>query len=209
MTDERFDELLESMRDEHNQPGETPRDLMWGRIESARAAQETTVQASTSIFQRRRVWWPLAAAALLTLGIGLGRMSSENAVPNTAISTELVEAPEIENNNGIYTIVATRHLDRAEALLTHFEAGHNPRIAREQLATWSRDLLSDTRMLLDTPAIDEPTVRELLDDVEILLALILQISAADDDTAGEIVTESLRTNGVLNRLRSRQPANSV
>jgi hypothetical protein len=200
MTDDRFEELLARLRDEHNLPPSTPRDLMWERIAAAR---------QSSARRRRRVRpaiaWPIAAAALLLLGIGIGNNLSTKSRPQLNEPTKLT-APTRVPRSSPYVIFATRHLDRAEALLTQFENGVTPQVAQAQLHTWAQQLLSDTRLLLDSPAVDQPTMRSLLSDVELLLAIIVQSDTSVDPHA---IADGLRNSGLLERLRARIPAETI
>lgn len=198
MSEKRFDELLDRLRDEHNVPPPTPRDAMWARIETARRTRRARPR------WRPAHYWPVAAAALLLLGIGIGR-SLRPSTPGP-IATRNAEEPERWPRADPYALVAARHLDRAEALLTHFESGDATSISQVQLARWARELLDDTRLLLDSPAVDQPTMRSLLADVELLLALIVQTDLSDDPRA---VANGLRNSGLLERLRARIPAETI
>jgi hypothetical protein len=196
MNDRRFDELLERLRDDYNQPSATPREAMWSRIEAAQRAR-----AARGRWRPRHFYWPLAAAALVLLGIGIGRgLRPATPLPHANDSAQ----PPLRVDP--YALVAARHLDRAEALLTHFESGAAAKISQAQLARWSRELLEDTRLLLDSPAVDQPTMRSLLADVELLLALIVQTDLSDDPRA---IADGLRNSGLLERLRARIPAETI
>jgi hypothetical protein len=195
MTDDRFEELLAQLRHEHHVPPPTPTEKMWAEIQRRQQLRQR------SGWQPAR-WWPLAAAALLLLGIGIGR----SLRPQPTVSLSDAGGTGRIQRVDPYALVAARHLDRAEALLTHFESGNSPEISREQLAAWSRALLDDTRMLLDSPAVDQPTLRSLLGDVELLLALIIQSDGESDPRA---IADGLRNSGLLQRLRARTPAETI
>jgi len=199
MTDDRFEELLGAMREEHNAPPATPREEIWRKLQTGRESR-----VRRPLVLRPVIWAPLAAAALILLGIGLGRWTMQpgpTPVPEIAEST-----PEPARRADPYAMVAARHLDRAEALLTHFESGRAPEISAQQLSSWARGLLEETRLLMDSPAMDEPTTRDLLSDVELLLALIVQLDDVRDPHA---IADGLRNSGLLERLRSRIPAETV
>jgi hypothetical protein len=74
MTDDPFDDLLRDAARSYNQPPETPRDLMWTRIERARAAGAAPVALQIG----RTRWLRTAAgvAAVLLAGIVIGRATS-------------------------------------------------------------------------------------------------------------------------------------
>jgi hypothetical protein len=73
MTDDPFDDLLRDAARSYNEPPETPRDLIWSRIESARAAGAAPVD----IHVGRTRWLRTAAgiAAVLLAGIVIGRVT--------------------------------------------------------------------------------------------------------------------------------------
>lgn len=75
MTEDRFDELIRSAARDYNRPGEVPRERMWERVQATRAAEGAGTRRGTPRTRRRVTWlWgALAAAAVLTIGIGIGR----------------------------------------------------------------------------------------------------------------------------------------
>jgi hypothetical protein len=90
MTEDPFDDLLYDAVRSYNQPPATPRDLMWARIESARAA--TT--APVAIHSARGRWLRTAAgiAAVLLAGIVIGRVTGSRGGTGTAASPTRVAA---------------------------------------------------------------------------------------------------------------------
>lgn len=108
------------------------------------------------------------------------------------------------NSNGSYDMATLEHLSRAEALLTSFRT---PRSAGDgtPLNSWARDLLADTRLLLDSPAATDARRRQLLEDLELVLAQIVQLPAESSADRG-LVQRSIERGAVLSRLRSSIPA---
>lgn len=107
-------------------------------------------------------------------------------------------------SNGSYDVATLEHLSRAEALLTSFRT---PRSAGDgtPINRWARDLLADTRLLLDSPAATDARRRELLEDLELVLAQIVQLPAEASADRG-LVQRSIERGAVLSRLRSSIPA---
>lgn len=103
-----------------------------------------------------------------------------------------------------YDLATVEHLSRAEALLTSFRT---PRSAGDgsPLNSWARDLLADTRLLLDSPAATNARRRALLEDLELVLAQIVQLPAEASADRG-LVQRSIERGAVLSRLRSSIPA---
>ena len=97
-------------------------------------------------------------------------------------------------------------LGTAEALLTAVRSDSRDAKMDAQLSKWARDLLANTRLLLDSPAADDPQRARLLGDLELVLAEIVQLSpgAAAQDRA--LIEGSIRNGHVISRLRSALPA---
>lgn len=107
---------------------------------------------------------------------------------------------------GPYQVAAYRHLANAEALLTAFRTDSRDARMDAQLSTWARDLLSNTRLLLDSPAGDDPQRARLLGDLELVLAQIVQLSPGAAAQDRELIEGSIRSGQVMTRLRSAIPA---
>jgi hypothetical protein len=102
-----------------------------------------------------------------------------------------------------FDIVAARHLSRSEVFLTLFRdalRGQEP--AAELSPATARQLLVRNRLLLDSPAAQDPRMRRLLEDLELVLAQIAQLPAEDRAEDTELITDGLEAGDVLTRLRS-------
>ncbi|MCC6928967.1 MAG: hypothetical protein IT359_08275 [Gemmatimonadaceae bacterium] len=110
------------------------------------------------------------------------------------------------DGGAIYDVAAVQHLSRAEALLTAFRANRDGSMeAPASMNRWARDLLVDTRLLLDSPAASDAQRRHLLEDLELVLAQIVQLPAESSADRG-LVQRSIERGAVLSRLRSTIPA---
>jgi hypothetical protein len=109
-----------------------------------------------------------------------------------------------------YRSAAAQTLGQAEALLTSYRSsGNNPRDpqAMQQAARWARDVLSSTRLLIDSPAGRDPQMRALFSDLELILAQLVQISGAPLQAGErELIERSMREHNLLPRLRSAVPS---
>ena len=102
-----------------------------------------------------------------------------------------------------FDVVAVRHLSRSEVFLTLFRdalRGQEP--AAELSPATARQLLVRNRLLLDSPAAQDPRMRRLLEDLELVLAQIAQLPAEDRPEDTELITDGLEAGDVLTRLRS-------
>ena len=75
-----------------------------------------------------------------------------------------------------------------------------------QFAGWARGLLSNTRLLLDSPAGDDPRRAKLLQDLELVLAQIVQLSPNAAAQERDLIQGSISNGHVMTRLRSAIPA---
>jgi hypothetical protein len=82
----------------------------------------------------------------------------------------------------------------------------NPAAAR-QLGSWGREVLSSTRLLLDSPAGRDPQLRPLLDDLELVLVQIIRLSGAPLDSSDRaLIDRALEDRDLLPRIRTAVPA---
>ena len=91
MTDDELDERIRRAARGYNAPPETPREEMWARIAEARRAHASTptdeapaTPSEARVIPLRR--WRLvglaaAAAAILAVGVGIGRVSTGPEAP--------------------------------------------------------------------------------------------------------------------------------
>jgi len=183
---------LQKLLDEHNSPPETPRERMYLRIRKAR--QERT---------GRRRWWPMAAAlaALLVLGVGLGRLSQDPAMPTAGTSP--VPEPQSEAGSGLlYRETTQRLFAGADALLTDFRL-EGCRAERLPATTvWARSMLMQTRVLQGTPAGRDPELAGLLGELELTLTQIVTIDPEQCDRDADWIRHGLDERDTLGRLRT-------
>jgi hypothetical protein len=215
MLDDRFDDQLKESAKEYNTPPVTPRDVMWEAIQARRAEERTekTEESRTAITplrplrHLRPLRWPAGIAALLALGIGLGRLSAPRIEPAAAPVAVTEAAPR---RTGVaFQVVTTEHLGQAEAFLTLFRTSVG-RGGNEQLASaTARQLLATNRLLLDSPAASDNRTRLLLQDLELVLAQIAQLSSRPSSPDLDLITEDLEDSGVMSRLRTAVPSGTT
>lgn len=209
MTEDRFEDVLREMAQDYNAPPETPRELMWARIEATRrerARQRDRVRFTESPWVR----WGLGLAAALLIGIGIGRFALDTS-PGPVVVEEgpgaVTEEEGVRDSRLAYRVAATEHLTRAETFLTSFRTrAHSDGDADADSWSNARELLSSTRLLLDSPAARDPVFRSLLEDLELVLVQIAGLSEERPEEEVEMVTEGLETRGLLLRLRTAIPA---
>jgi hypothetical protein len=220
MLDDRFDDQLREIARDYNAPPDTPRDEIWERIVAARAERKEAERATISekgdkepqvlpfrSFRRyplRPIRFAAGIAALLALGIGLGRMtapSQNSPAPTTVVTETAPRAGEVA-----YRLAATEYLSQSETFLTLFRASVRQG-GNEQLASsTARQLLATNRLLLDSPAATDHRTRLLLQDLELVLAQIAQLSGRPSSPDLDFITNGLDESGVMSRLRTAVPS---
>lgn len=204
MTEERFEEFLKNALDEMDPVPTPPREAMWAQIDQARRFSRNAERKTS-----RKVWvkWAAAVAAILVVGIGIGRMT---ALQQAGVQPQphIAAVTNVTPNRTTYQVAVSQHLSRAEALLTSFRTQPETASADPQLALFARDLLTSTQLLLDSPAGDDPKVAALLGDLELILAQIARLSAASVEER-EIIQDGLNRTAVLPRLRATTAGNTA
>ncbi|HEY2066376.1 MAG TPA: hypothetical protein VGG84_10495, partial [Gemmatimonadaceae bacterium] len=113
----------------------------------------------------------------------------------------------------LYRLAAEQTFTQAEALLTAYRATNvaaRDSVAARQLGSWGRDVLSSTRLLLDSPAGADPQLRALLNDLELVLAQIVRLSGAPLDASDRaVIDRALHGSDLLPRLRTAVPAGAA
>lgn len=208
MMNDRFDDVLREVAQDYNPPPETPRDLMWARIESIRR-ERTGRRRQMRILYSPWTRWGVGLAAALAIGIGIGRISYEGRQEIEPLAVQPKRGGNIEapaRATLAYRLAATQHLSRAETFLTSFRT--NARAGEPDAELWlgAGQLLSSTWLLLDSPAAVDPLFRELLEELEVVLVQIVQLAYERGDTELDLVTEGIERRGLLSKLRTAIPA---
>ena len=204
--DPKFEAWLKDVAKSYHNPHPTPHEEIWARIHAARRTRH--------VFELRP-WmrWAVAAAAVLVLGIGIGRWTAKQpggtgvATNGSAPSAATPVTREIDSLAGVaYKVAATQYLSRTEAFLTSFRADANRSANTARLARQARELLSTTRLMLDSPAAQDPRLRSLLEDLELVLMQIALLNPLEDGDDRDLITQGMNQSNVLPKLRSAIPA---
>jgi hypothetical protein len=73
-------------------------------------------------------------------------------------------------------------------------------VENQQFIARAGDLLTTTRLLLDSPAADTPSMRNLLEDLELVLAQVVRLRDAPSRTELDLIHQALDQREVLPRL---------
>jgi hypothetical protein len=204
MSDDPLDERLREAARAYNAPPETPREEMWARIQAARRASAPAAEMVPQLpkprvlqFRPRKTWWAVAAAAVLAIGIGIGRVS---------VGPETARWQGPSANAVTYRLATQEHLSQSEAFLTLFRTSLEERSNQRLASASARQLLATNRLLLDSPAATDPAMRLLLEDLELVLAEIAQLSPRSGAEDLQLIRDGIERGNVMPRLRTAVPA---
>lgn len=235
---------LETMRRDYHPPPPAPKEEMWAAIEgglrqeregrihggvtevSAGGGVDPSIVAIGSAHPRRDgggtlgrlpTKWLLAAAAVLVLGIGIGRWTAPDGplTPRPTSSAPVAERSEegrSEEGAGGLAFAARLHLARTEPLLTTIRADARSGRLDPSIGPWATTLLAETRLLMDARTGARDDVQRLLMDLELVLVQIVGASHGGIQDSGrareemDLAVRSLEREELLARIRTAAPS---
>ena len=209
--DERTREALRGYR----VPPPAPLDDMWYAIEQRHFGAPVVslvdrAKARDAGAARRRFSAPswtivlIGMAATLLIGVSIGRLSN-GVAPRIAAETSPPEGryDYWTANSEPYRQATTQYLGETAALLTALPAAARDGQPDARFVTHAGDLLSTTRLLLDSPAAaSDPRLKNLLEDLELVLAQLARLPAERRGPELTLIAEALEQRDVVPRLRS-------
>lgn len=218
MSDTHNDWLDDAMREaarSYRAAPEPPFDEMWSEIEQAHFGNRT----QRGPRRRVRAWLvpAIGIAAALVLGVGIGRYlmpaRSSNQIGSPSVSSRAVGAPQMDlaSDTGAdiatlagdpYEAVTTAYFGETAALLGAFPTETSDGRADARFVAGAGELLTTTRLLIDSPAAADPDMRGLLEDLELVLAQIARMRHARGNTELDLIASALDQRDVISRLRS-------
>lgn len=187
---------------EYNAPPELTSaelDEMWTAIEAE------GLRPAGGLSRARRGRWSAvrsiaSLAAMLLIGIAIGRLSARRApgaqVADSRRVADSLAVPEP------YQTTTSRYLGQTAALLIALPAEVRKDSADDQYLGRAHELLLTTRLLLDSPAADDPRLRGLLEDLELVLAQVVRLQTDHGGTELDLIRQALDQRDVLPRLRT-------
>ena len=215
MSEDRFDKLMRDAAETFRRPPEPPIDAMWAEIEARsglRAAPLADPVISLADARRgSRVPRWLAIAATLVVGIGIGRGSA--AIGHDAVAPAPQTVANADSTAGLaahtdpeldrpYELETSQYLGQTAALLTSLPLEARAGGSDKQFASRASELLTRTRLLIDSPAADEPEMRDLLEDLELVLAQVVRLRNNATRLDLDIINRALEQRDVIPRLRT-------
>jgi hypothetical protein len=209
MDDEMDERTREALRD-YRVPPEPPIDAMWEAIEARHFGPPVLALVDPAAPRGRTLgrrlatpsWDVLVAAiaAALVIGVGVGRLSrgAPAVLPNYAERNYDWNA-----NAEPYRQATTEYLGQTVALLAALPAAARDGQPDARFASQANELLSTTRLLLDSPAAaSDPRLKNLLEDLELVLAQLARLPAEHGSAELNLITEALEQRDVVPRARA-------
>lgn len=226
-------EWVDAVRETYHAPPDAPREEMWAAIQAGitgsgepetgtadvvdleheRARRRAPSDAARASSLRSVAPWAVAAAALLVLGIGIGRWSAAGPVlPTGTANTPSGTVAEVTTPDASGLELAARmHFGRTESLLATVRSDARTGRVDGSVGPWARTLLAQTRLLMDARGETRDDVQQLLSDLELVLVQVLgatEASGVDEERAREeldLMIRSLERGEILPRIRSAAP----
>ena len=205
MTDDRLNELLDDASRTYRVPQPPDVDAMWAEVEREAFDELPSHSRWRRALSHSPSWRVLAfaVAAALVAGVGLGRVTMRPHVDAAALAV----APDtaVQSLPEGYDHAASELLGKTALLLTALPTeGSAGQVDSRRFSTQAGELLTSTRLLLDSPAsASDPRFKELLEDLELILAQVSRLKSTRGGVEEmELITDALQERDVIPRIRS-------
>ncbi|MGV3707706.1 MAG: hypothetical protein ACO1Q7_02620 [Gemmatimonas sp.] len=210
MHDEEFDNWIKTSAQSYNQPPAPDVEGMWAEIEKQVFNKSAPVTDVIPLHAPKRTPWYnagwLKVAAALIIGVGVGRVSMSPSALAPQAETTVAAAPVVDGTTVLQPVLntpeANKYMGETIALLASLQTDAANASSDKKLAVGAADLLNTTRFLLDSPDNNNPEVRGLLEDLELVLAQIVQLSNQGTASDVEMIHQAMEQRDVMPRLRT-------
>lgn len=199
MTEEQFDKIINAAADHYNVPPvNPPLDEMWAAIETeafGRRAVATPLRPRMSLVNNP---W-LRMAAVLVLGVAIGRLSQRT----TVVEAPAPEAPVALATNDqadAYQLSTERYLGQVVTLMVSLPTKLQNGRVDSTFVTKASESLTTLRMLMDSPAASNPRLRALFEDLELVLVQVVQMPTGGSASEAKLIRQAMRERDVMPRL---------
>ncbi len=198
MDDNRLDELLADAAHTYRAPPDAPLDAIWLRVEA---------EAFAAPPARRAPGWRVfagAIAATLVVGVLIGRTTVRDdvAVPLAASPSGATARLATTSAADPYQRSTQEFLGRAAVLLAALPSQNHQGTGDARLTEQAQQLLGTTRLLLDSPVGREQRMKDLLEDLELVLAQVARLQSPHHGEALTLINDALEERDVVPRIRS-------
>lgn len=201
MTEDQFEKIINTAADNYNVPPVNPPfDQMWTAIETEAFGRQFTPRSASDEGQRvslvNNPW--LRMAAVLVLGVAIGRLSL------AAKGGTMPEAPgtvaTAEPTEDIYQMTTERYLGQAVTLLVSLPNQLRGSRIDTAFVRKASESLSTLRILMDTPAANNPRMRALFEDLELVLVQVVQMPESGSASDAKLIRQAMQERDVMPRL---------
>jgi hypothetical protein len=206
MDENRFDEVIRDLPQSFNTPSEPPLDEMWKVIEDAHFNSPASTRRPGGM-NSRAPW--LAAAAALVIGIGIGHYvplgKKTQRSGNAAVAVGSTQTLALGADSALadaFRDQTSNYLGQAAALLISLPSQTTSGKADAAFAGKAADLLVTPRLLMDSPAAQDPKLRALLEDLELVLVQIARLRGERNKGDLDLIHQAVEQGDVLSRLNS-------
>ena len=205
----------------------TPRAEMWKEIEAhlpqtqdagrrgkraGHGEESDVISLGRRVRWQRALAWPLAAGLVLATGVALGRASIESGgqaeVPPSGTPAAVATAPAADAEGlQAYQVLTRKRVAGMEPLLTMLSADAERGRFDPEMADWAEQQLTRTRLAMDRPGADDPVIRGLLEDLELIFVQVAALDRLPEERATEemyLIAAALEEGGLLDRVRAVQ-----
>ncbi len=211
MKEDRFEELMRDAAQTYRKPPEPDLSGMWTEIEretwgGGAATQPARIEARR-LSTRASSW---LAAATLVIGVGLGRASTalhHDAAPTNAPQAvaQVGSMTPVRSDTSFdapYNVETSQYLGQTAALLIALPSEARSGHPDDKFVGRAAELLTRTRLLIDSPAANDTQMRALLEDLELVLAQVVRLQDGHDRTELDLINRALEQRDVIPRLRT-------
>ncbi|HEY2848511.1 MAG TPA: hypothetical protein VGI97_01440 [Gemmatimonadaceae bacterium] len=198
MDDEKLDELLADAVRSYRPPPAAPLDAIWSRVEA---------EAFDARPGRRAPGWRAfagAIAATLVLGVLIGRTTAARSAPTLSGTAPASAHARLVSTGPAdpYQRTTQEFLGRTATLLVALPSKDHPGTNDAKLAGQAQQLLGTTRLLLDSPVGRDQRMKDLLEDLELVLAQVARLQPQRPGESLTLINEALEERDVVPRIRS-------
>jgi len=200
MDDKQLDELLTDATRSYRPPPDAPLDAIWSRVDAELFAAKP---------KRYNPGWRAfagAIAATLVLGVLIGRGTATRELALPFAPAQQTTPGQLASNNSNaaapYQRTMQEFLGSTAVLIAALPANGRPGTNDTKIAEQARQLLGTARLLLDSPVGREQRTKDLLEDLELVLAQVARLQSQRPGEALTMINESLEERDVVPRIRT-------
>ena len=200
MSEDRLDKIIDTAADHYNVPPVNPPfEQMWTAIEGEAFGPQIKPAAGKKGFSLVNNPW-LRMAAVLVLGVAIGRFSTrapETTTPDNPSPVATIEQVDAEAS---YELSAERYLGQAVTLVAGLPRQLQSGRMDSAYVARARESLTQLRLLMESPDASNPRLRALFEDLELVLLQVVQMPASGNAFEAKMIRQAMRERDVMPRL---------